>query len=423
MPPDVRYPCFRLGNSTSDPKICEKWLKFWPSDLFLGHPSLIFEILAVPGEIFHQKQFQVRNYKMEFYEEYIPLIQLYPRRYYQQLRPSRRLVDEWDDAVEEYSGFMTAAPGLKPKRKLIALKKVLNAWMPFLTPTCLKLAIGSENFGTMLFALENKIKQYAQTLGTDPDTKDEALPLRRGGKVTITVPVPEPSKKPSSAKKDAKSGKRARSLSVGPSDVETVGPDELDQEDVSMGDATHSSQIATLPDPPTDSDSEIEEVQKPIRKKVVTRSQKVASGSKAEASTSKKSATAVPKEGDDSLSYREVLKILDEANKLVGHAAKIPHTVDGLQRMDCAIRTHLSQIAIRISIEIAKYDAVFDEYNRVRQIMETRNVGPKDHTILDTENMSIFPPSGRFTFRQDHVTLSVVALAVAVAAVALVVSK
>ncbi len=88
--------------------------------------------------------------------------------------------------------------------------------MPFLTPTCLKLAIGSENFGTMLFALENKIKQYAQTLGTDPDTKDEALPvnveefqsavsafreLRRGGKVTITVPVPEPSKKPSSAKK------------------------------------------------------------------------------------------------------------------------------------------------------------------------------------------------------------------------------
>ncbi|KAJ7823917.1 hypothetical protein B0H13DRAFT_2375760 [Mycena leptocephala] len=85
----------------------------------------------------------------------------------------------------------------------------------------------------------------------------------------------------------------------------------------------------------------------------------------------------------DSLSYREVLKILDEANKLVGHAAKIPHTVDGLQRMDCAIRTHLSQIAIRISIEIAKYDAVFDEYNRVRQIMETRNVGPKDHTILE----------------------------------------
>ncbi len=93
--------------------------------------------------------------------------------------------------------------------------------------------------------------------------------------------------------------------------------------------------------------------------------------------------TSSTEHSPDSLSYREVLKILDEANKLVSHAAKIPHTVDGLQRMDCAIRTHLSQIAIRISIEIAKYDAVFDEYNRVRQIMETRNVGPKDHTILE----------------------------------------
>jgi hypothetical protein len=68
----------------------------------------------------------------------------------------------------------------------------------------------------MLFALENKIKQYAQTLGTDPDTKDENLPanveafqsavasfreLRRVGKVVITVPLPEPSKKPASPKK------------------------------------------------------------------------------------------------------------------------------------------------------------------------------------------------------------------------------
>ncbi|KAJ7900900.1 hypothetical protein B0H13DRAFT_2336317 [Mycena leptocephala] len=151
----------------------------------------------------------------------------------------------------------------------------------------------------------------------------------RGGRAIITVP-------------EAKSSKRACSISVGPSDVETVGPDELDQEDASMGDTTNS---------------------------------KVAPATKAEALTSKKSATSVPKEGNDSLSYREVLKILDEANKLVGHAAKIPHTVDGLQRMDCAIRTHLSQITIRISVEIAKYDAVFDEYNRIRQVMETRTEG------------------------------------------------
>jgi hypothetical protein len=43
--------------------------------------------------------------------------------------PPDRLVDEWDDAIEEYSDFMAAAPGLKPKRKLIALKRVQNAWV------------------------------------------------------------------------------------------------------------------------------------------------------------------------------------------------------------------------------------------------------------------------------------------------------
>jgi hypothetical protein len=68
----------------------------------------------------------------------------------------------------------------------------------------------------MLFSLENKIKQYAQTLGTDPDTKDENLPanveafqlaiasfreLHRVGKVVISVPAPEPTKKPASSKK------------------------------------------------------------------------------------------------------------------------------------------------------------------------------------------------------------------------------
>ncbi|KAJ7899723.1 hypothetical protein B0H13DRAFT_2336875 [Mycena leptocephala] len=358
--------------------------------------------------------------------------------------PPARLSDEWDEALDEYNGFMTAAPGLKPRRKLIALKKIVNAWMPFLDAACLKLGVGADNFANMLFALDNKVKQYVQTLGMDPDTRDDDLPanveefqiaiasyreLRRGGKVIIVVPdpvpapAPEPPKKSTSSKKEGKSSKRARSVSVGPSEVETADPDELEQEDVAMDDATQTSRIETLPDPPTDTDSEVEEIPKPARKKVVTRSQKVAQTQKTEASSSRKSATSVPKEGDDSLSYQGVLRILDEANKLVGHASKIPHTVDGLQRMDCAIRTHLSQIAIRISIEIAKYDAVFDEYNRIRQIMEARNVGAKDHTILDTGNMSIFPPSGRSISLQVPVTLSVAAFLVAVVAVVLAASK
>ncbi|KAJ7878399.1 hypothetical protein B0H13DRAFT_2346589 [Mycena leptocephala] len=360
---------------------------------------------------------------MALYEEYIPLVQLYPRTFARietpasilapmsevvitnNFVPPDHLADEWEEALDEYADLWLLLP------------KVFNAWMPLLHPSDLRFAAGVENFATMLFALENKIKQYAQTLGTDPDTKDENLPANVEVFQSAVASFRELRRKPASSKKEGKSTKRSRSISVGPSDVETVEPDELDQEDVSMVDATQSSKIATLPDPPTDSDSEVEEVQKPVRKKVVTRSQKIVSDPKAEASSSKKSATSVPKEGDDSLSYRDVLKILDEANKLVGHAAKIPHTVDGLQCMDCAIRTHLSQIAIRISIEIAKYDAVFDEYNRIHQIIEARNIGPKDHTILDVGNQSIFPPSVHSTFPPVPITLSVAALVVAVVAV------
>ncbi|KAJ7923217.1 hypothetical protein B0H13DRAFT_1865168 [Mycena leptocephala] len=104
---------------------------------------------------------------------------------------------------------------------------------------------------------------------------------------------------------------------------------------------------------------------------------------KTEASSSKKSATAIPKEGDDALSYDQVLKILDDANKLLGAASKIPHTADGLQRMDCALRTHLSQIAIRISVEVAKYDSVFDEYMHIRSIMEKKGIAQRDHSISE----------------------------------------
>ena len=60
-----------------------------------------------------------------------------------------------------------------------------------------------------------------------------------------------------------------------------------------------------------------------------------------------------------------------------------PYTMDGLQCIDCALRTHLSQIAIQISVEIAKYDAVFVEYKHIHSIMDRRSIPIKDHTILE----------------------------------------
>jgi hypothetical protein len=84
---------------------------------------------------------------MASYEEYIPLVQLYPRTFARietsisilapmsevvitnNFVPPDRLADEWEEALEEYTDFMAAAPGLKLWRKLNALKKVLNAWV------------------------------------------------------------------------------------------------------------------------------------------------------------------------------------------------------------------------------------------------------------------------------------------------------
>ena len=85
----------------------------------------------------------------------------------------------------------------------------------------------------------------------------------------------------------------------------------------------------------------------------------------------------------DILSYDDVLKILDDANRLIGAAARIPYTTDGLRRMDCVIRTHLSQIAIRISVEIRKYNSVFMEYEHIRAVMDERRIEPRDHLISE----------------------------------------
>ncbi|KAJ7193670.1 hypothetical protein B0H12DRAFT_1245988 [Mycena haematopus] len=238
--------------------------------------------------------------------------------------------------------------------------------------------------------------------------------------VTTRSTSATPSKTTSTVKE---SQKRPRGESLHPSDIESEEGDELPGEDVPMEDVSKktkgkapSSQEPAFP-PPPESDSEVELIQKPPKKKVVTRSQKSDTPAPViDAPTGpRKSFTTVPKEGEDALSYDQVLKILDEANALVGRAAKIPHTVDGLQRMDCAIRTHLSQIAIRISIEVAKYDAVFVEYKRISAIMEARSVGHKDHSIFETEKPTVQLVSNPSTFPTAHVSVAVAVVTAAVA--------
>ncbi|KAJ7851168.1 hypothetical protein B0H14DRAFT_3451560 [Mycena olivaceomarginata] len=117
--------------------------------------------------------------------------------------PLESQAEAWEDAHDEYDSFMSAAPGLSASRKSRAMRKVCMAW----------------NFGTMILALENKVKQYSSTLGTDPEFKDDNIPecvdqflqgvsafreLRRNGRVTanLTSIAVKPTSSASS-KKDA----------------------------------------------------------------------------------------------------------------------------------------------------------------------------------------------------------------------------
>jgi hypothetical protein len=52
----------------------------------------------------------------------------------------------------------------------------------------------------------------------------------------------------------------------------------------------------------------------------------------------------------DHLSYDNVLAILQDTGRITGTMASFPTTNDALLRMDCAIRTHLSQTAVRIHV-------------------------------------------------------------------------
>ncbi|KAJ6578159.1 hypothetical protein B0H19DRAFT_1253435 [Mycena capillaripes] len=350
--------------------------------------------------------------KMEFYEDYIPLVEQYP---YTFRSPQTRIIpvstvsmstfvppacleDQWEDLLETQENFMSSNP-TKLTRKAASLVKIATAWAPFLDVEVMKAGMGKEPYPTMLFAADNKAQQYIALIDNDPDMKEEYSPdivaafmhgakSFRGFKVTGFPAAPKTS---GSSKLKPSSSKRARSPSIDISDVESVAGVSADN-DVHMEDVSKKPKIETLPDPPTDTDEENEKDNKSSKKKpAVTRSKTVAkadSTAKAVVPSSKKTNVAAQKKTDDGLSYEDILKILEQSNRLLGNANKIPHTNDAIQRMDSALRTHLSQIAIRISIETAKYDAVFVDYNRIRDVMKERGVSPKDHIVFDPGNTS-----------------------------------
>lgn len=75
--------------------------------------------------------------------------------------------------------------------------------------------------------------------------------------------------------------------------------------------------------------------------------------------------------------------MIQEGHNAMRIHEQVPTTIDGLQRVDSALRTFLSQIALRIRLETDKYESVYDEYIRNRDIMQERDIPQLDAPILE----------------------------------------
>lgn len=70
--------------------------------------------------------------------------------------------------------------------------------------------------------------------------------------------------------------------------------------------------------------------------------------------------------------------MINSGDHVIKSIGTLSQTNEGLQRIECSLRIHLSQIAARVSVDSRKYDAVYAEYDRVREILLKRNLPTKE---------------------------------------------
>ncbi|KAJ7095591.1 hypothetical protein C8R44DRAFT_890004 [Mycena epipterygia] len=289
--------------------------------------------------------------------------------------------------------------------RIDSMDETAAAWAPFLTPEMIPLVSKSEGFVTLFSSVENKFKQWADLLATDPEVKDLALPNSlaefltgaerfRAARKSATVPTGAALKaivtrSATMAEKPSSSGKRARSNSIGPSDIESEVFDDAD-EDVVMADVPRpKAKAREALAPPieiiSDAETDTEVKSAPAKKKAsTTRSQKKSATS--EATTSQKGHTDGQQQNElDFLTYEEMKANVEHSYRIGVVSQSIPTSSDGLRRMDCVLRTQLAQTSIIISIEARKYDVIFLEYECVRRAMEDRKVPPTDYLPITYE--------------------------------------
>ncbi|KAJ7302512.1 hypothetical protein DFH08DRAFT_977784 [Mycena albidolilacea] len=344
------------------------------------------------------------------------------------------------------------------------LDAIAAAWAPFLKSELLDLGVLSKQYTLLMTGDHNKARQWSSQLGSETATKDVPLPqevenfLDCGSSFLdkrreyIKKTAAEAAKKECETKRElalatkkaaltpketTSSSKRARSESVGPSDVESedqIDTDiEMDPDEDFLGTPAWCTSCSKLPKhtvqlcpdrfsengqgrgkshrAPSHTDAE-SVADAPVKKKATrVRFQKKAvpagpavivdSGSPviafsvtagpavAEQNEATPSSNTVPV---TTLSFDDIGKMINSGDHVIKSIGTLAQTNEGLQRIECSLRIHLSQIAARVSVESRKYDAVYAEYDRVRELLLQRNLSTREFPSVPATGTSATTP-------------------------------
>ncbi|KAJ7801238.1 hypothetical protein B0H14DRAFT_3489835 [Mycena olivaceomarginata] len=286
----------------------------------------------------------------------------------------------------------------------------------------LELGVLSKQYTLLMTGDHNKAHQWSSQVGSEAATKDVPLPqevenfLGSGSSFLdkrreyIKKTAAEAAKKEREitkalatrkavppSKETTSSGKHARSESVGPSDVESedqidtdvdIDPDEDFLE--SVADAPVKKKVKkTGPAGP----AMIVDSGSPVIALSVTAGPAAVEQNEATASSNTVPAT--------SLSFDDIGKMINSGDHVIKSIGMLAQTNEGLQRIECSLRIHLSQIAARVSVDSCKYDAVYTEYDRVRELLLQRNLSTREFPSVPYVSAS-FSQSSRLDPDQER---------------------
>ncbi|KAJ7605485.1 hypothetical protein FB45DRAFT_1020335 [Roridomyces roridus] len=356
--------------------------------------------------------------------------------------------EEWEEARDE-AEHLLGAKNTSSKAFLKAMTRTAECLEPILADSVLFDFACHDGVNGLLSNVVNKMRQCAEKFAQDGNKEPEApvavsqfldrfevFRLARqkiaggAGRPAIEAFLKNPFAKPAASKSSSK--RRARSPSVDSVSSIDLGEDELKDDSVmdvdkpAVASKGKEKQVPAIEPHATPtataivSDSEGEGDSQPSRKKADQLHFKKRSSTPTQPANFRANNKAPSKpptpasnahNGPSPLSYEEVQRILESANRIPSQHRGILASNDGILRADCACRTRLAELATRIAMEVRQYDAVFIEYEAVRRTMNDRQLVPVDFTFQSEPSGSAAPLVGgqiprRTTFMRGGIQVS-----------------